>query len=212
MSEAKKAVGAQTRAKTMAAALEIFCEHGYSGASMSKIAKAASVLPGSIYWMFDSKEDLFAEVLMDASEVWRAMLTADSAFPPNSIEEFGDMYRAVGAHQDRTPRFIRLIFVVAAEAGARTERTLAVVQEVRRFWRDRAEQAIVENIVGEDTPASRKMAQEIAALSLHLADGAYISAQVENDVASLKRLMPMIGAVLERELSQGIAKLQSTKS
>lgn len=210
MSEARKTVGVQTKAKTMAAALDVFCEQGYSGASMSKIAKSASVLPGSIYWMFDSKEDLFAEVLKDASEVWRDTLTANSAFPPTTVEEFGEMYRSVAERQEKTPRFIRLIFVVAAEASARTDRTLAVVRDVRKFWRDRAEQAIVENIIGEDTLASRKIARDIASLGLHLADGVYVAAQVESDEDSIRRLMPVIAEVLERELRHRIEQLKST--
>lgn len=207
----KKVVGAQTRAKTMSAALDIFCEEGYSGASMSKIAKAASVLPGSIYWMFESKEDLFAEVLKDASEVWRESLTQGQSFPPKTVEEFGDLYRNVSKLKNRTPRFIRLIFVVAAEASARTERTLEVVREVRSFWRKRAEQAIVNDIIGEDTEAGREVARRISALSLNLADGVYISAQVEGHAFDLSQLMPGIADVLERELRFGIESLNSGK-
>lgn len=209
MGVSKKAVGAQTRAKIMGAALEAFCEEGYSGASISKIAKIASVLPGSIYWIFDSKEDLFAEVLETASTEWRESLTHGRVFPPTTAKEFADLYRNIAHLKGRTPRFIQLIFVVAAEASARTERTLQVVQEVRSFWRERAEQAIVNDIIGEDNEASRELAKRIAAISLNLADGVYISAQVEGGAADFARMMPRMAEVLERELTFGIAGLKS---
>lgn len=209
MGEARRAGGAETRAKTMAAALDIFCEHGYSGASMSKIAKAASVLPGSIYWMFDSKEDLFAEVFKHASEEWRGSLSQGSSFPPETIEGLGQLYRDVGERQMRVPKFIQLIFVVASEASARTERTLAVVSNVRKFWRSRLEVAIIENILGEDTAHARALAQHISNLSLSLADAIYISAQIEDDERAIYKGFFVAADVLERELRHGLTEFKS---
>lgn len=208
MAKAKKAIGAETRAKTMAAALDIFCEEGYSGASMSKIAKAASVLPGSIYWMFDSKEDLFAEVFKHASEKWRESLSEHSSFPPKTIEGLGQLYRDVGEHQNRVPSFIQLIFVVASEASARTERTLAVVSDVRDFWRSRLASAIIENIFCEDTTRARTLAEHIANLSLSLSDAVYISAQIDDDERALSKGFFVVADVLERELRHGLAELK----
>jgi len=51
-----------TRERILAAARALFAEQGYTAASISKIAKKAEVLPGSLYWAFESKEKLFAAI------------------------------------------------------------------------------------------------------------------------------------------------------
>lgn len=207
MSEAKRATGIKTRAKVIKAASEIFCEEGYSGASMSKIAKSASVLAGSIYWLFESKEHLFAEVLKEASREWLKLLSGGSTAAPANVEEFRQLYLNVVKRSDSTPQFIQLIFVVASENSARTEKTLKVVRDVRRFWRRRAEKMIIENVIQQDTQASRLLAKRIASLSLYLIDGVYISLQFEGGRDKYSTLMSDVSEVLMSELNSGIEKL-----
>ena len=45
------------------AALEIFVEHGYAASKLDDIAKKAGVSKGSLYRYFDSKADLFKEMV-----------------------------------------------------------------------------------------------------------------------------------------------------
>lgn len=54
--------GAQTRARLLAAAKEIFEEHGFLEARISDIAERAGLSHGSFYHYFDSKEEIFREV------------------------------------------------------------------------------------------------------------------------------------------------------
>lgn len=44
-------------------ALEVFAEKGYAGAVMDEIAARAQVAKGTLYYHFDSKEDLFAKLI-----------------------------------------------------------------------------------------------------------------------------------------------------
>jgi AcrR family transcriptional regulator len=53
------------RDKILQAALEIFAAKGFSGASMSQIAKTAAVPQSLIYHYFDSKDDLWHQVKKD---------------------------------------------------------------------------------------------------------------------------------------------------
>lgn len=46
----------------LSAALEEFATHGFHNASLNRIIKAAGVSKGSLYYYFDSKEDLYAHV------------------------------------------------------------------------------------------------------------------------------------------------------
>ncbi len=45
------------------AALQEFAHHGYGGASLNRIISAAGVSKGAMYYYFDGKEDLYADVL-----------------------------------------------------------------------------------------------------------------------------------------------------
>jgi AcrR family transcriptional regulator len=51
------------RLQIMEAALPIFAEKGFKGATNRDIAQAAGIAPGLIYWYFKSKEDLFRAIL-----------------------------------------------------------------------------------------------------------------------------------------------------
>jgi AcrR family transcriptional regulator len=54
--------GAQTRARLLDAAKEIFEENGFLDARISDIAERAGLSHGSFYHYFDSKEEIFREV------------------------------------------------------------------------------------------------------------------------------------------------------
>ena len=51
--------GVDRRQQILDAALEVFAEHGFDGATSKDIAKRADVTHGLIYFYFDSKEELF---------------------------------------------------------------------------------------------------------------------------------------------------------
>ena len=55
-----------TRGRILAAAESLFAERGFDGASMPAIAKASGITAGAIYKHFDSKADLFFEVVRRA--------------------------------------------------------------------------------------------------------------------------------------------------
>lgn len=52
-----------TGAKIIEAAKELFLENGYHETSMSAIAKNADLGKGTLYWHFDSKDDLFQSMV-----------------------------------------------------------------------------------------------------------------------------------------------------
>jgi len=52
-----------TRDRILAAAQNLFARHGFAGVSMPAIAKASGITAGAIYKHFESKDDLFFEVV-----------------------------------------------------------------------------------------------------------------------------------------------------
>ena len=55
-----------TRGRILSAAERLFAEHGFSNVSMPVIAKASGITAGAIYKHYDSKADLFFEVVRRA--------------------------------------------------------------------------------------------------------------------------------------------------
>ena len=52
-----------TREDIVRVSFELFGRHGFDGVSIDRIARAASLSKGALYWYFRNKEDLFLECL-----------------------------------------------------------------------------------------------------------------------------------------------------
>jgi AcrR family transcriptional regulator len=71
--------GAATRARLLEAAEHVFAELGYHDASIVKITEAAGVAQGTFYLYFQSKKDVFDELVRDLNRrVRHAMKDASS--------------------------------------------------------------------------------------------------------------------------------------
>lgn len=57
----------QTRAKLIAAARTVFAKEGFGGASVDRIAEEAGFTKGAFYSNFESKEDIFLQLLEGSS-------------------------------------------------------------------------------------------------------------------------------------------------
>jgi AcrR family transcriptional regulator len=57
------------RRAILAAATEVFLQHGYLGASMDEVAAKAGVSKQTVYKQFENKERLFAEIVLGTSDV-----------------------------------------------------------------------------------------------------------------------------------------------
>ncbi|MCI3906191.1 TetR/AcrR family transcriptional regulator [Streptomyces spectabilis] len=61
----------ERRAELLGIAAEVFAEQGYNATTVRKIADAAGMLAGSLYYHFDSKESMLEEILRTfLTELW----------------------------------------------------------------------------------------------------------------------------------------------
>ncbi|MBO0865675.1 MAG: helix-turn-helix transcriptional regulator, partial [Mycobacterium sp.] len=60
----------------MAAAKTVFARKGFHATTIADIAKEAGLAYGSIYWYFDSKDDLFHALMAVEEQALRAHVTA----------------------------------------------------------------------------------------------------------------------------------------
>ena len=73
---AKKPTRIQLRNRTriLDAALEIFSQHGYRGATLDQIAAASGLSKPNILYYFDGKEDIHVTLLNQLMDAWLAPL------------------------------------------------------------------------------------------------------------------------------------------
>lgn len=97
-SSLSQAQGADTRQELVNAALHLFAEKGYDGASIRDIARRAGVTEALVYHYFRSKEHLFEEVIKARSfaPVLRRVLSEAREEHPSTVlrrvlEEFLDL-------------------------------------------------------------------------------------------------------------------------
>ena len=83
----RPATGEDRRKQILEAALKIFAEKGFKGATNKNIADEAGVTPGLIYWYFESKEDMFFALMQEhlAVESFPLPIEQLKAFPPEHV-------------------------------------------------------------------------------------------------------------------------------
>ena len=96
-----KEEAAKTRAHILDVALRLFGELGYSGASLSKIATAAKVTKGAIYWHFESKVDLYEQLIYEKSR--------------HSFNELHGILSGSGSAAHRLQQYLIRSFLLLAE-------------------------------------------------------------------------------------------------
>ena len=75
--------------RILAAAERVFAEYGYSGASISRIAAEVGLPKSNVTYYFETKEELYRQVVVDIFNVWRA--AADAIHVENDpIEALSD--------------------------------------------------------------------------------------------------------------------------
>lgn len=88
----------RTRQRVLDAAAEVLAERGYSEARLADIAERAGIQAGSLYYHFDSREELVAEVLrLGIEKAWYHVSAAVGRLPP-SASPLDRLAAAIHAH------------------------------------------------------------------------------------------------------------------
>ena len=164
---------AKTRTALLEAAAQVFIERGFLGASVEAITERAGYTRGAFYSNFDSKEELFAELLQERVYTIYAEMAERSTAPAGerpSLREVGEQLAAIqGAREGQW--LFRLWLELIAHAG-RDDRFREIAAG---FWRgNRA--AMTDSIAaafkeaGNDPPVpAEHLASAMIALDIGLA-------------------------------------------
>jgi AcrR family transcriptional regulator len=96
-------MAAPARRKVIAdAAAVLFAEHGYRGASIDAIARASGVTPPVVYEHFESKRELYRELLerhfAELREVWREHFAGEGPAAERVARSFDAWFAYVEVH------------------------------------------------------------------------------------------------------------------
>lgn len=127
MARRTAAEAAQTRRELVDAAIDVFGECGYAGATLAEIADRAGVTRGALYHHFHDKADVYDTALRrQADEVTAPLMRALTAEGP-PVQRLRDFLTAYCTALDRDARFRRavdlLLFGAAGAPASAQERT-----------------------------------------------------------------------------------------
>src|SRR3954447_817443 len=88
------------RERLLEAAERVFAAHGYRGASVDRVAAAAGVTKGAVYWSFGSKEELFFALLDERVDRRVRELMGLTSAASREEETAGAVSRGVAAVAD----------------------------------------------------------------------------------------------------------------
>ena len=98
------------RQEILEAALRVFAERGFGGATVKEIAREAGIRsPALIYWYFKDKQALFKEVLGEKVPVVRAVTDLAKVMDLAPEEALMKLGRAYFAFERMDPRVLRLV-------------------------------------------------------------------------------------------------------
>lgn len=101
--------GEKTRAKLLAAAEQVFADLGYTDASVVKITEAAGVGQGTFYLYFESKQQVFDELVEDLNRRVRHAMTEGAAGATTRLQAEREGFRAFFRFTAEHPALYRVI-------------------------------------------------------------------------------------------------------
>ena len=109
----------ETRRRLVAAAQEMWAEHGFDDTTVSDICDAAGVAKGTFYFYFPHKEDLLLEISHSTSAAVFAEVEAVLAGDAPTDEVLERVIAAVSARVERTPKelLVRVLHEIYRRAG-----------------------------------------------------------------------------------------------
>ncbi len=178
----RRAMGAASRERLLAAATALFAERGYAGTSVDRVAERAGIAKTALYYHFGNKEGILAAVLERAAITWIEGIreAASQGGPP--LERLDRALAGMRALVEENPWIVRLLQMLALEVAGRKPEVRATLRAILH----RAREAIVSGMreaLGLDLPD----VETVAGVILGLLDGISLGALVDPEAFPLDR-------------------------
>ncbi|MGM0602672.1 MAG: TetR/AcrR family transcriptional regulator [Bacillota bacterium] len=84
-----------TKEEIIKSAVKLFSEHNYHTVSMMEIAEGAGVSKGTVYWHFDSKKELFREIIINGQSYFKSRFSSIAESNIKSEDKICEVIRTV---------------------------------------------------------------------------------------------------------------------
>jgi AcrR family transcriptional regulator len=111
------------------AAMDLFASYGYRGTSLSRIARAAGVTKGALYWHFSDKEEFFLAVVDKVLGEWGNRYPRPIANTREFRKAFIWTFENMAVLNEKNPWVSRLLLIIILESHKISPK---VLKEMRR--------------------------------------------------------------------------------
>jgi AcrR family transcriptional regulator len=184
---------ARSRDRIMEAASELAKERGVSGATIARVCQRSGLPVSSVYWYFEDKDHLFAEVIRASYAKWLVSVPRWDVSTDTTIVEG---LRRVMGQSTRTfaemPAFLRIGMQVLLETGEVNAKSRAAYMDVREQVRLMIS-AWITQLLPDNVGAD--LADDLANLVIAISDGIVVGSQVYPDFDADEYVELMAGTI-----------------
>lgn len=109
MARRTKEEAEQTRKDILQAALDMFCEKGYTKTTLDNIAQSINLTKGAVYWYFRNKPDILKALMLEDFKSTQAKL--DSFMPaPQTLDDLKRHFMFLAEMLDTDSNFQKLLY------------------------------------------------------------------------------------------------------
>ena len=110
--------------------MDLFASYGYRGTSLARIARAAGVTKGALYWHFADKEEFFLAVVRKVLGEWnQSYPKSETITKPEFNANFLKMFDTMAALNEKNPWVSRLLLIIALESHKIGPRVLRAMRK-----------------------------------------------------------------------------------
>lgn len=198
--ETATAGDSDSRTRLLTAAEEIAAERGYRGTTISRICKVAGLPASSVYWHFEDKSSLMAEVVQHSWDEWLARQPSWQDPEPGQTwdQTLRDILVVSAQSLREAPSFMRIGHMLALEHSsedvpARTS-FIAIrvgIEELIALWFTR-------NLPPVVVAASPDLPGLLSRTVIAFTDGYFLSSQIDDSEASSTYFVEFVVEVIEQ--------------
>lgn len=111
MARRTKEEAQQTRETILMAALDMFCDKGYSRTTFDEIAKKINLTKGAVYWHFRNKPDIIKALIIEAFERNQAAINREIS-EVNTLDDLLRYFKYAAQIVKTAPMFRKFLFFV----------------------------------------------------------------------------------------------------
>ncbi len=189
-----------SRTRLLAAAEVIAAERGYRGTTISRICKQAGLPASSVYWHFEDKSSLMAEVVQHSWDEWLA--SQPSWQDPDPGQTWAQSLRnilVVSAQSlEDAPSFMRIGHMLALEHSSEDVPARTSFVTIRASIEEQIADWFRRNLPAASVKASPELPEILSRTVIAFTDGHFLSSQIDDSEASVTNFVEFVVEVLEQ--------------